>query len=50
MDCVWCSDCFDPDHPQLRVGELQTSDPQSLFNARQIQEKKNLQDCLHLTL
>ena len=29
-----CSDCFDPDHPQLRVGELQTSDPQSLFNAR----------------
>ena len=29
-----CSDCFDPDHPQLRVGEVNASDPQSLFNAR----------------
>jgi|TARA_Y100000114_G_scaffold63369_1_gene58075 hypothetical protein len=29
-----CTDCFDPDHPQLRVGELQTSDPQALFNPR----------------
>jgi len=29
-----CNDCFDPDHPQLRVGELQTSDPQALFNPR----------------
>tara|TARA_R100001129_G_scaffold185706_1_gene174803 strand:+ start:838 stop:1149 length:312 start_codon:yes stop_codon:yes gene_type:complete len=29
-----CTYCFDPDHPQLRVGELQTSDPQALFNPR----------------
>jgi hypothetical protein len=29
-----CSSCFDPDHPQFKVGELQTSDPQSLFNPR----------------
>lgn len=29
-----CTSCLDPDHPQLRVGDLQTSDPQSLFNAR----------------
>ena len=29
-----CTDCLDPDHPQLRVGELQTSDPQALFNPR----------------
>jgi hypothetical protein len=29
-----CSSCFDPDQPQLKVGELQTSDPQSLFNPR----------------
>mgnify|MGYP001294209521 CR=1 FL=1 len=29
-----CNDCFDPDQPQYRVGELNTSDPQALFNPR----------------
>lgn len=29
-----CSVCFDPDQPQYRVGELQTSDPQALYNPR----------------
>ena len=29
-----CSDCFDPDQPQLQVGKLNTSDPQALFNPR----------------
>ena len=29
-----CNECFDEDHPQLKLGELNVSDPQSLFNAR----------------
>jgi|TARA_A100000172_G_scaffold15555_3_gene8165 hypothetical protein len=29
-----CKHCFDPDHPQLRVGDVDTSDVQSLFDAR----------------
>jgi len=29
-----CFSCFDPDQPQYRVGQLQTSDPQALYNPR----------------
>ena len=29
-----CHVCFDPDHPQLQVGKLNTSDPEALFNPR----------------
>ena len=29
-----CKECFDPDQPQLRVGDVNTNDPQSLFNPR----------------
>ncbi len=29
-----CNSCFDPDQPQLQVGRLNTSDPQSLFDPR----------------
>tara|TARA_R100001377_G_C3180641_1_gene106515 strand:- start:906 stop:1247 length:342 start_codon:yes stop_codon:yes gene_type:complete len=29
-----CIDCFDQDHPQLKIGTVDASDPQSLFNAR----------------
>ena len=29
-----CRDCFDPDHPQLRIGDVDASDVQSLFDPR----------------
>ena len=29
-----CEDCFDVDHPQLKLGEVNASDPQTLYNAR----------------
>ena len=29
-----CPECFDQDQPQLKIGEVDTSDPQSLYNAR----------------
>lgn len=29
-----CSSCFDIDHPQYKLGELNTADNQSLFNPR----------------
>tara|TARA_R100000234_G_scaffold85826_1_gene54759 strand:- start:2906 stop:3244 length:339 start_codon:yes stop_codon:yes gene_type:complete len=29
-----CEDCFDVDHPQLQIGEVDASDPQSLFDSR----------------
>jgi len=29
-----CTECFDTDHPQLKLGEINSSDPQTLFNAR----------------
>ena len=29
-----CSECFDSDHPQLRIGDVDTTDPQALFNPR----------------
>tara|TARA_R100001015_G_C4622932_1_gene180550 strand:+ start:912 stop:1253 length:342 start_codon:yes stop_codon:yes gene_type:complete len=29
-----CEDCFDVDHPQLKLGEVNASDPQTLFNPR----------------
>jgi len=29
-----CLECFDEDHPQLKLGELNIVDPQTLFNAR----------------
>ena len=29
-----CNSCFDVDQPQLKVGQLNTSDTQALFNAR----------------
>ena len=29
-----CSYCFDVDHPQLKIGEVDTSDNQALFNPR----------------
>ena len=29
-----CNDCFDKDHPQLKLGEVKTNDPQALFRAR----------------
>ena len=29
-----CHVCFDPDHPQFKVGLLNTADPQALFNPR----------------
>lgn len=29
-----CEVCFDQDHPQLRVGEIKTDDPQSLRDPR----------------
>jgi len=29
-----CKSCFDPDHPQLRLGETPVNDPQALRNPR----------------
>tara|TARA_R110002012_G_C11321245_1_gene575886 strand:+ start:170 stop:508 length:339 start_codon:yes stop_codon:yes gene_type:complete len=29
-----CNQCFDEDQPQLKLGELNISDPQSLYNPR----------------
>ena len=29
-----CNECFDEDQPQLKLGEIDTSDNQSLYNAR----------------
>lgn len=29
-----CKTCWDPSHPQLRVGEVDTKDPQALRNPR----------------
>ena len=29
-----CSYCFDVDHPQLKIGEVDTSDNQALFDPR----------------
>tara|TARA_R100001082_G_scaffold66430_1_gene37530 strand:- start:277 stop:618 length:342 start_codon:yes stop_codon:yes gene_type:complete len=29
-----CFDCLDEDQPQLKLGEIDTSDPQNLYNAR----------------
>lgn len=29
-----CSECLDPDHPQLRLGDVIVRDPQALKNAR----------------
>ena len=29
-----CNECFDQDQPQLKLGKLNTSDNQSLFNPR----------------
>ena len=29
-----CPECFDIDHPQLKIGEVDSSDNQSLFNPR----------------
>ena len=29
-----CPNCLDVDHPQLKIGEVDTSDNQSLFNPR----------------
>lgn len=29
-----CPTCWDPDHPQLRIGEVRTIDPQSLRDPR----------------
>lgn len=29
-----CPECWDPDHPQLRLGELPVEDPQALRNPR----------------
>tara|TARA_R100000687_G_scaffold81266_1_gene77993 strand:- start:9 stop:350 length:342 start_codon:yes stop_codon:yes gene_type:complete len=29
-----CRECFDEDQPQLKLGELNISDPQSLYNPR----------------
>lgn len=29
-----CTSCFDPDHPQLRLGETPVNDPQALRNPR----------------
>ena len=29
-----CDDCLDIDHPQLKIGEVDTADNQSLFNPR----------------
>ena len=29
-----CDDCLDIDHPQLKIGEVDTSDNQSLYNPR----------------
>jgi len=29
-----CTYCFDPDHPQLRIGDIDSSDNQALFNPR----------------
>ena len=29
-----CRECFDEDQPQLKIGEVNTSDPQSLFDPR----------------
>lgn len=29
-----CSECFDPDHPQLQLGMYPVEDPQALLNPR----------------
>ena len=29
-----CSECFDVDQPQLKLGQIDTSDKQSLYNPR----------------
>jgi hypothetical protein len=29
-----CNECFDQDQPQLKIGEVNTSDPQALYDPR----------------
>lgn len=36
-----CRECFDPDHPQYRIGQLNITDPQSLYDPRVDTGKKN---------
>ena len=36
-----CTSCLDPDHPQLRLGEVNTSDSIGLFNPRPDTKKKD---------
>jgi hypothetical protein len=33
-DVLSCPECWDPDHPQLRLGEFPVVDPQALRNPR----------------
>ena len=33
-DILSCPECWDPDHPQLRLGEFPVVDPQALRNPR----------------
>ena len=36
-----CPECFDIDHPQLKIGEVDSSDSQSLFNPRPDRGRKS---------
>tara|TARA_R100000149_G_C5815948_1_gene97258 strand:- start:20 stop:334 length:315 start_codon:yes stop_codon:yes gene_type:complete len=36
-----CSDCFDVDHPQLKLGEIDSSDNIALFNPRPDRGRKS---------
>ena len=36
-----CPECFDIDHPQLKIGEVDSSDNQSLFNPRPDRDRKS---------
>lgn len=36
-----CPECFDIDHPQLKIGEVDSSDNQSLFNPRPDRGRKS---------
>lgn len=35
-----CRDCWEPSHPQLRLGEVKVDDPQALYEPRPDKDKK----------
>lgn len=42
-----CKGCWEPSHPQLRVGEVKVEDPQALYEPRPDSSKKASTDAIN---